>query len=149
MTLGTIYTFGYGKFKGPAELREFLEDAGVEGKIDVVVDIRFKPTGRNPLWRKGLVADTIQKAGIPQYQLVQELGNPDFATGRPASRLADEPTGMGVLLEHLQNGVNVALMCVCQETAHCHRRLIIAKARAVHPELQVVELEIGKQPVTS
>lgn len=149
MPLGTLYTFGYGKLKGPVELSNLLKASGVAGDIDIVVDVRFKPTGRNPLWRSGLVAETVAKGGIPDYQLVHGLGNPDFASGRPAYRLANEEEGMATLIDILESGRNAALMCVCADTPHCHRRLIVAKAREIHPELKVVDLEVGKEPVAS
>jgi len=145
LTLGTLYTFGYGKLKGPDDLAKLIDGE----HIDTVFDVRFLAAGRNPLWRPGLVAETVQKGGIAEYQHVQALGNPDFRSKIPAYRLADEGTGLYQLDEALSSGKNVALMCVCQETAHCHRRLVVAKIRALHPSLQVVDLEVGKEPVRS
>jgi hypothetical protein len=147
--IGTLFTFGYGKLKGPQELKTMLEASGVDGEIDTVLDVRFMPTGRNPLWRPGLVAETLAKGGIPNYQHVKGLGNPDYRSGQPASRLADEPAGMAVLIDLLTDGKNVALMCVCATTPGCHRRLIVAKARAINPGLRVVELEWGQPPQVS
>jgi hypothetical protein len=146
---GTLYTIGYGKFKGSEDLRTFLADQGLEGKIDTVIDVRYNPTGRNPLWRKGLVPDTIMKAGIPEYIHSQALGNPDYASGKPATRVVNRAAGMATLLGLLEEGKNVALMCVCQETAHCHRRLPVGWAQSVIPGLKVVQLEIGKEAVVS
>ena len=143
--IGTLYTLGYGKLKGPDDLAKLVADE----PIDIVLDVRASPSGRNPLWRAGLVPETVRKAGIPDYRHVPALGNPDFRSNVPAYRLADEGIGMAVLAEVLESGRNVALMCVCRETAHCHRRLIVAKARQLYPDLRLVELEVDKEPVRS
>jgi hypothetical protein len=143
--LGTLYCFGYGKLKGPDDLASLIDGE----KIDVVMDIRYMPTGRNPLWRSGLVAETTHKGGIPEYQYVKGLGNPDFKSGLPATRVHNEAEGMATLMDALGSGRNVALMCVCGDTPHCHRRLIVAKARQLRPDLRLVELEVGKAPQRS
>jgi uncharacterized protein (DUF488 family) len=140
--LGTLYTFGYGKLKGPDDLAALIDGE----RIDVVLDVRYVPTGRNPLWRPGLVAETIHKGGIPEYIHVKALGNPDFRSGLPATRVFNEEEGMGLLMDVLASGRNAALMCVCADTPHCHRRLIVAKARQLRPDLRLVELEVGKAP---
>lgn len=142
---GILYTLGYGKLKGSEDLATLIEGHSIQHLLDV----RFNPTGRNPLWRKPAVELTIQQAGIPNYEHRQDLGNPDFKTGKPAFRVFNEETGMGRLVELLESGANVAVMCVCQETGKCHRRLIVAKARAAVPGLKVVDLEVGKDPVES
>lgn len=143
--LGTLYCFGYGKLKGPDDLASLIDGE----KIDVVMDIRYMPTGRNPLWRSGLVAETTHKGGIPEYLYVKGLGNPDFKSGLPATRVHNEAEGMATLMGALGAGRNVALMCVCGDTPHCHRRLIVAKARQLRPDLRLVELEVGKAPQRS
>ena len=140
--LGTLLTFGYGKLKGPDDLAKLIDGE----RIDVVMDVRYVPTGRNPLWRPGLVAETVHKGGIPEYLHVKGLGNPDFRSGLPATRVFNEEEGMGTLMDALASGRNVALMCVCADTPHCHRRLIVAKARQLRPDLRLVELEVGKAP---
>lgn len=143
--IGDLYTFGYGKLKGPDDLAKLIDGE----QIDVVLDVRFQASGRNPLWRPGLVAETVSKGGIREYVHAKALGNPDFRLKIPAYRLADEEAGLNLLSDILQSGRNVALMCVCQETSHCHRRLIVAKIRTIHPELKLTELEVGKDPVRS
>jgi hypothetical protein len=143
--LGTLYCFGYGKLKGPDDLAALIEGE----RIDLVMDVRYVPTGRNPLWRPGLVAETTRKGGIPEYLHVKGLGNPDFRSGLPATRVHNEAEGMATLMEALESGRNVALMCVCGETPHCHRRIIVAKARQRRPDLHLVELERGKEPQRS
>jgi len=140
--LGILYTFGYGKLKGPDDLALLLDGE----RVDLVLDVRYVPTGRNPLWRPGLVAETVRKGGIPDYLHVKALGNPDFRSGLPASRVHNETEGMAILMDALASGRNVALMCVCADTPHCHRRLIVAKARSLRPDLRLVELEAGKAP---
>lgn len=141
----SLYTFGYGKLRGSAELAKLIEGQ----RIDIVLDVRAAPTGRNPLWRAAAVADTVKQAGIGGYEHVQALGNPDFRSNKPAHRLVDEGVGIPRVVELLDAGLNVALMCVCQDTPHCHRRLIVAKVREQRPYTQVVELEVGKDPVVS
>ena len=143
--LGILYAFGYSKLKGPPDLAALIEGE----RIDTVMDVRYVPTGRNPLWRPGLVAETVHKGGIPEYLHVKGLGNPDFRSGLPATRVFNETEGMATLMGALEEGRNVALMCVCSETGHCHRRLIIAKARQLRPELHLVDLEVGKPPQRS
>jgi uncharacterized protein (DUF488 family) len=133
---GTLFTFGYGKLKGPADLAQLI--AGYQ--IDTVVDVRFQPSGRNPLWRKEVVANTVQRGGIHEYIHAQGLGNPDFKNGKPATRVV-RWEDIHIVTDELAKGKNVALMCVCADTPHCHRRLIVAEVRERMPDLHVIELE--------
>jgi len=138
--LGTLYTIGYGSLKGSEDLARLIDGE----HIDVLFDVRYAPTGRNPLWRSGAVALTVQQAGIPEYVHMQSLGNPDFKSGKPAYRVLDDEAGMPPLIARLKSGQNVALMCVCKDTPHCHRRLVVAMAKDALPTLHVVELESDK-----
>ena len=138
--LGTLYTFGYGSLPGAAALEALRGDE----PIDIVFDVRYMPTGRNPLWRPGAVALTVKQGGIPEYRHVKALGNPDYKSHLPASRVLDKDEGLALLFDYLDAGRNVALMCVCKTTAGCHRRLIVAMAREEKPGLRVVELEVDK-----
>lgn len=142
--LGKLLTLGYGKLKGSEDLATLIEGQG----ITHLLDVRFNPTGWKALWRRPAVKMTVEQAG-PAYEHRQDLGNPDFKSGKPAYRFFNEETGMARVSELLEAGENVALMCVCADTPHCHRRLIVAKAREKYPTLRVVELEVGKEPVES
>ena len=142
--LGTLYTFGYGSLAGSPELAKLIDGH----RIDSVFDVRFMPMARNSLWRGKATALTVRDGGIPEYVHSKDLGNPDYKSGKPAYRVVDQDAGMPPLIERLDAGKNVAIMCVCKDTPHCHRRLIVAWAREARPGLHVVELEVDRDNPT-
>lgn len=138
---GTLFTAGYANCRGVAEFKELLAD----NRIDLLIDVRFAPVSRNPLWRSpGTTEQTVLKAGVLAYKHVQGLGNPDYKSNKPATEYAD-PGALVEVLTPLLEGKNVMVMCYCPVTPKCHRRLIVHDALAAIEGLQVVELEKVKE----
>jgi hypothetical protein len=134
---GTLFTAGYAKCRGVPEFKELLAD----NRIDLLVDVRFQPLSRNPLWRSiGTTEQTVKMAGVLEYVHEQGLGNPDYKSDKPATRIY-QPEKLPVVVEPLRKGLNVMVLCYCPTTRKCHRRLIVEQVAKELPDLTVVELE--------
>lgn len=134
---GTLFTAGYARCRGVAEFQELIGD----NHIDLVVDVRFMPLSRNPMWRSPETTEqTVKRAGVDDYVWVKGLGNPDYKSNKPATRIHD-PSALPVVMEPLRKGKNVMVMCYCPVTSKCHRRLIVEQVVKQVDGVQVVELE--------
>lgn len=112
-----VYTLGY----------TGLNMAAIKAKLEevngVLVDCRFSPFSRAPVWQK---ASFIRELG-PRYIHVKQFGNRNYRpqdAGRGID-LVDPESGIRILEA---NGVfdveggSVVLMCACPESSGCHRR---------------------------
>jgi uncharacterized protein (DUF488 family) len=109
-------------------------------KIDVLVDIRSKPSSRfSPQFNKEGLKKAVRASGIKYLFLGKELG------GRPQSsefydnygfvlysRLAESPLfleGIDRLIEGIKI-YRVAVMCSEENPTNCHRRLLVGRVLA-------------------
>jgi uncharacterized protein (DUF488 family) len=143
----TLWTIGYERLLPPALLAE-LQAAGVQR----VLDVRHRPQSRRPGMSKTRLGDMLGDHGIA-YEHRKALGTPpdlrhDFhagriATARAAYREHVEATAPGELAElaaELEHGPRTALLCLEEDPAGCHRRVLCEALRERLPRLDVVDL---------
>jgi uncharacterized protein (DUF488 family) len=145
--MSTVWTIGYEKLL-PPELVAELSAAGVERLIDV----RFRPQSRRPGMSKTRLGLLLAEHGIA-YEHRRELGTPadlrwlfhqgHVEEGRAAFRAHVEETAaheLDDLAAELDSGPRTALMCLEQDPATCHRRVLVELLRERRPGLEVVDL---------
>ncbi len=115
--MSIVYTLGYLKPEAMTTLEVFVANgAGV-------IDIRYAPVSRRPEWTKKRL---IERFGATRYVHVQALGNINYRSrGQLPIRLADPETGLRRVVTYLaSSGLDVCLLCACQNVATCHRRIV-------------------------
>lgn len=137
----TLYTFGYKQLAGAPDIKARLAMTDVT----TVVDVRYDRGHGDNYFSEELVEDTVRRAGF-QYYWNQGLGNPDYKVpgsrypnSKPATRYADRAESVPLAAKLIQGEV-LALMCVCPQALHCHRRLIVADLLEQVPSLRVYHL---------
>jgi len=129
-----IVTIGYAR-----ATQDALVSALIEAGVEVLADIRAIASSRRPGFSKTSLAAAVEEAGI-QYRQFKHLGTPK--DGREAARKGDRATLRRVYDGQLQLPEAIAqmaelhslaaeqrtcLLCYCEETAKCHRGLLIAE----------------------
>lgn len=107
-----IFTTGY-TGKNINDLKPMLEALDA-----ILIDIRFVPSSRIMHWQKVYLKALLGN----RYRHVQNLGNRTFKENK-------------VTVQNLQLGLetifnlnkNVVLMCACENSENCHRRVIITE----------------------
>jgi uncharacterized protein (DUF488 family) len=143
----TLWTIGYERLLPPALVAE-LEAAGVER----VIDVRYRPQSRRPGMSKTRLADMLGDRGIA-YEHRKALGTPpdlrhDFHAGRVeqaraayrAHVEATAPHALAELAGELEHGPRTALLCLEEDPAGCHRRVLCEALSERLPRLDVVDL---------
>jgi uncharacterized protein (DUF488 family) len=142
-----VWTIGYERLLPPQLVAE-LEAAGVER----VIDVRFRPQSRRPGMSKTRLGALLAGCGIA-YEHRKALGTPpdlrhDFRAGRieqarAAYRAHVEATAaaeLDALAGELEHGPRTALLCLEEEPARCHRRVLCEALAERLPRLDVVDL---------
>lgn len=143
----TLYTIGYEKLL-PGPLVAELQAAGVERLLDV----RYRPQSRRAGMSKTRLAALLAEHGIA-YEHRRELGTPpdiryDYKSGRidvaaPAFREHVEQSAseaLDALAAELPTAPPTALLCLEEDPAVCHRRVVAEQLRRRDPALRVVDL---------
>ena len=143
----TIWTIGYERLLPPELVSELLA-AGVQR----VVDVRQRPQSRRPGMSKTRLGDLLREHGIV-YEHRKALGTPpdlrhDFHAGRieraragyRAHVEATAPDELAALAGELEHGPRTALLCLEQDPASCHRRVLCEALAERLPRLVVVDL---------
>ena len=131
MTDGPILRLiGYGG-RSRSDLIERLRGAGVEA----VVDLRFKPGGREGFRREHL-RNALEEEGIA-YHWVQAFGNRNYRGG--PTDLVDPARGVKKVAPLIRES-RVALLCACRYTADCHRNEVAATLQQAVPGLRLRRL---------
>lgn len=130
-----LFTIGYARATQDA-LTGVLVDTGVK----LLADIRALPLSRRPGFSKTSLATATQNAGMT-YRHFKHLGTP--REGRDAARRGDldtlrhiyegqlelpEALAQMAELQALAQEGRTCLLCYCEETAKCHRALLIEAA---------------------
>ncbi|HEX6693465.1 MAG TPA: DUF488 domain-containing protein [Longimicrobiales bacterium] len=140
-----LSTIGYES----ATMPDFLE-ALTEGGVQLVADIRAVAGSRRPGFSKTRLAGHLLENGI-DYVHLRGLGTP--ADGRAAARsgnyaeleriyqehlaTAAARTDLDGLIQLIESGRRVCLLCYEADPAHCHRSLVAAAVASRVPiELQ-------------
>jgi uncharacterized protein (DUF488 family) len=147
MAAPTVWTIGYERLR-PESLVAELEAAGVER----VVDVRFRPQSRKPGMSKTRLAATLAAHGIV-YEHRRELGTPAdlrhlFRQGRIGEASAafrthvetTAPDALDALGAEVVEGPRTALLCLEEDPAACHRRVVAEALGDRLPALRVVDL---------
>jgi uncharacterized protein (DUF488 family) len=143
----TLWTIGYERLL-PPELVAELTAAGVER----VIDVRYRPQSRRPGMSKTRLGDLLGDHGIA-YEHRKALGTPpdlrhDFHAGRVAQARAayrehveaTAPDALAALAGELEHGPRTALLCLEEDPAGCHRRVLCEALAQRLPRLGVVDL---------
>ena len=143
----TIWTIGYERLLPPQLIAE-LEAAGVER----VIDVRFRPQSRRPGMSKTRLGTLLAGRGIA-YEHRKALGSPpdlrhDFHAGRLEQARAGyreyveatAPDALAELAGELEHGPRTALLCLEEDPAGCHRRVLCEALAERLPRLEVVDL---------
>ena len=143
----TLWTIGYERLL-PGALVAELEAAGVRR----VLDVRFRPQSRRPGMSKTRLGALLAEHGIA-YEHRRSLGTPAdlrwlyknrrVAEGAAGFREHVEATAaaeLDALAAELDTAPPTALLCLEEDPATCHRRILVERLAARRPELQVVDL---------
>jgi hypothetical protein len=124
---GLLYTFGYSMLGAVSIIEQLVQ-------LDVVIDdIRFSPRSRVHRWRQPYLRNWLGN----QYIHLPALGNMHYNDDQDIE-LADPVAGVPQVLQQLQVGKHVALMCVCKEYEECHRRNVAELILEQLPDVIVV-----------
>lgn len=145
--MATVWTIGYEKLR-PESLVAELDAAGVQR----VIDVRHRPQSRRPGMSKTRLGETLAGRRIA-YVHRRELGTPPdlrwlFHAGRTEEaatafrRHVDEhaPDALDELAAELSDGPRTALLCLEEDPATCHRRVLTDALRERIAGLEVVDL---------
>ena len=126
-----LYTYGYtgGTID---DLQEYIA-AGA-----FILDIRYSPNGRNPIWRK----EHLEAVLGAEYVWVHRLGNRAYRSGGPI-RIVDLEGGLAILQDFLAESP-VVLLCACPDVDSCHRALVAREAAKRLPLLEIRHLAPGE-----
>jgi uncharacterized protein (DUF488 family) len=142
-----VWTIGYERLR-PEALAAELGEAGVER----VIDVRFRPQSRRPGMSKTKLALMLADHRIA-YEHRRELGTPAdlrwlFHAGRVEEAAAayrkhveaTAPEALDALAGEVSDGPRSALLCLEEDPAGCHRRVITDALRERVAGLDVVDL---------
>jgi uncharacterized protein (DUF488 family) len=142
-----VWTIGYERLR-PESLAAELQAAGVER----VIDVRFRPQSRKPGMSKTKLGRMLADHRIA-YEHRRELGTPadlrplfhrrrleEAARAYRAHVEATAPDALARLADELGDGPRTALLCLEEDAAGCHRRVITDALRERRPGLEVIDL---------
>lgn len=141
-----LFGVGY-QGRGVAELLEALTRAGVR----TLVDVRLNPVSRRPGFSKRALSSALGEGGIA-YVHERSLGNPpenraaflgrDPAPARQVllTRLRGEGAGAMDRLVATAGRAPVAVLCFERARDHCHRAVIMERARELDPAIEVHDI---------
>jgi hypothetical protein len=116
MTIGTLYTIGYGAKSAPCTLETLLSEPGTR-----LVDVRLHPgSHRHPEWR----TKALERRYGERYAHVPAFGNVHYRTPGQPIQLADPETGVRWVIPLLHQGWSLVLLCVCKDYEQCHRKVV-------------------------
>lgn len=107
----TIYRTGYGLWKNRDDFVQAVHDLDA-----VVVDVRYSPHSKDPLWSGASLAGAL---GEGHYEHVAAWGNRNYQGG-PVD-LVDPVVGIRAVEKALERKPNVILLCACWNQWTCHR----------------------------
>jgi uncharacterized protein (DUF488 family) len=143
----TLWTIGYERLLPPDMLNELLAEG-----IERLIDVRYRAQSRRPGMSKTRLADLLTEHGIA-YEHRRSLGTPPdirwyfkhnrAAEGVPLFREHVEATAaaeLDALAAELDRGPRTVLLCLEDDPAVCHRRVVAQALQARRPDLEIVDL---------
>jgi len=115
-----IYDLGYADIKDRLDLL-----AGFLEKQDaLLVDVRFKPWSKSPIWR----AENLRKVLGDRYVHIPALGNINYSEHGENIQYANLDRGIqeATRIMWLQSK-SLVIMCQCWDRDHCHRMGILKR----------------------
>jgi Protein of unknown function, DUF488 len=123
--LGALSTIGY-VTKGAASQ---LEDVLIANKKAVIVDTRLKPWCH---WSTSWQRPTLETRYQKQYFWKGDvLGNSNHAFPTRPIQIVDERRGLPWIIQTLEEGTTIILLCGCASYETCHRKVIYDKVKAL------------------
>jgi len=145
--MARLFTIGYERLL-PPELVNELELA----KVGRLIDVRYRPQSRRPGMSKTRLGHLLEAHGIA-YEHRRALGTPpdlrhDFHAGRIAQARAgyrayveaNSAEALDLLAHDVEHGPRTALLCLEEDPAGCHRRVLCEVLAERLPGLEVVDL---------
>jgi rhodanese-related sulfurtransferase len=100
----------------------------------LLIDIRKTPDSQMAAWKRGHLIEAYEY----RYGWFGEtLGNLNYKNGGPIT-LANPVRGIASLVDLLQQGHNLLLLCGCAHYQTCHRRVVAELLQQALPELTLI-----------
>ncbi len=128
---GKLYTVGYAALEQIEPLQLFLSD-----KV-LLIDIRYIPSSR---WRPEWSRKRLHEKFAPNYQHIRELGNINYHSSDLPIQLVDAKRGVAKIVQLLQQGYDICLLCTCADWKTCHRRIVADLVEQELADIQTVHL---------
>jgi hypothetical protein len=127
--MGKVYPVGYSLYGSESYVERLMSNPQTR-----LIDTRLVPYSWRPDWRE----DRLQaKYGERYRQGGKYLGNLNYKQRWPI-RIADLTTGLAGLIQYLNEGHDLILLCECPAYDDCHRKVIIEQLKQVLPEVEGV-----------
>jgi len=143
----TVWTIGYERLLPPQLVAELAA-----ARVERVLDVRFRPQSRRPGMSKTRLGHLLEAHGIA-YEHRRALGTPpdlrhDFHAGRIARARAgyrayveaNSAEALDLLAHDVEHGPRTALLCLEEDPAGCHRRVLCEVLAERLSRLEVVDL---------
>jgi len=143
----SVWTIGYERLLPPQLVAELAA-----ARVERVLDVRFRPQSRRPGMSKTRLGHLLEAHGIA-YEHRRALGTPpdlrhDFHAGRIAQARAgyrayveaNSAEALDLLAHDVEHGPRTALLCLEEDPAGCHRRVLCEVLAERLSRLEVVDL---------
>ena len=143
----SVWTIGYERLLPPQLVAELAA-----ARVERVLDVRFRPQSRRPGMSKTRLGHLLEAHGIA-YEHRRALGTPpdlrhDFHAGRIAQAQSgyrayvetNSAEALDLLAHDVEHGPRTALLCLEEDPAGCHRRVLCEVLAERLPGLEVVDL---------
>jgi hypothetical protein len=129
---GKLIPFGY-MAKGSEECLNAL----MKQPNAYLIDIRLMPMSR---WRPQWNQYFLQEKWANRYLHLRCLGNENYKSNKEI-KLSDPERGIPCLIDGLQLGYTLILLCACSRYEHCHRRTVVEMVQAAMPDVEIVGVQ--------
>ena len=119
-----FYTTGY-TGKNVLDLTDLLTALDA-----ILVDVRYSPNSRSIVWRKDYLKLLLKE----KYRHVVQLGNRSFRE----NKITIQNLELGIKTA-ASFGINIILMCGCEDLRRCHRFIIASELRQKGYEVEELE----------
>ena len=128
---GKLYTIGYAALDQIEPLQLFLS-GGV-----LLIDIRYFPSSR---WKPEWSRKRLYERFASNYQHVPELGNTNYNSLELPIQLVDAKRGVAKIVQLLQQGYDICLLCTCADWKTCHGQIVADLVERELSNIQTVHL---------
>lgn len=124
-----LQTIGYTEPDAQARLDAFMAAPNA-----ALVDIRYSPRSR---WQPAFNQKRLIERYGDQYIHCKALGNINYNNREQGIKLADPEKGVVRVVELLQAGHAVMLLCACKDYEQCHRKVAYELVTQLRNELGI------------